>query len=252
MNGPSLDGLKKLFSFEKKKDLERYCRDLTISSDEFVALVLACNSTGQPFLHEISCRDKIPPHLVPTDPEIEALTSTPAGTFLSGDAAKAASKMSQSFVERRYLVGHMFFTPDYAQWHFFCFDQRDLETSDNHWKFGSHVHFVNWLWPGQNPKSILSDFVTEEERAGGAIHLRFVEPTQEACMDIKQCEFDAPVEKRSSTGIYEGMFNENVGFRFEVEIDSTKRKHVEEMLNRFEKMANDFKETWQTKLASIR
>lgn len=159
MSESNLESLMKIFSFETKKDLERYCRDLTISSEDFFHLLLACESSGEPFLHEISYRDKVPPHLVPSDSEIQALTNTPAGTFLSGDAAKAVGKRSQSFVERRYLVGHMFFRPDYTQWHFFCFDQRDLETTGNHWKGGSHVHFVNWLWPGQDPKSILSDFV---------------------------------------------------------------------------------------------
>ena len=137
--------LLKLFSFEKKQELERYCRDVTIRSEDFFALVLACELSGEPFRHEISYRDKMPEHLVPSEPEIEALKGTPAGSLLTGGAAKAARKMSQLFKDRRYLVGHLFFTLDYSKWHFFCFDQRDLETRGNHWKEGSHVHFVNWL-----------------------------------------------------------------------------------------------------------
>src|SRR5579864_6027144 len=221
MSKSNLESLLKIFSFEKIKDLERYCRDLTIRSDDFFALVLACEHSGEPFAHEMSHRDKVPTHLVPSDSEIEALKSTPAGTWLSGDAAKAARKMSQSFEERRYLVGHMFFTSDYSKWHFFCFDQRDLENTGNHWKKGSHVHFVNWLWPGQNAKSVWSNFVAEDNRPSRAIHLRFIEPQEEAGMKIKECEFDCPVEKRSSTGLHKGMFNEDVGFRFEVEINGT-------------------------------
>jgi hypothetical protein len=251
MSESNLESLLKLFSFENRKDLGRYCRDLTIRSADFFTLVLACEHSGKPFAHEISYRDKVPTHLVPSDAEIEALKNTPAGTLLSGEAAKAARKMSHSFAERRYLVGHMFFTPDYSQWHFFCFDQRDLQSTGNHWKEGSHVHFVNWLWSGQDPQSVWSNFVTEDDRPGRTIHLRFVEPPEETGMEIKTCEFDCPVEKRSSTGIHKGMFNEDVGFRFAVEIKGTDRKDIEDMLKLFERTATDFKETWQKKLASL-
>jgi len=230
----------------------KYCRDLTISSGDFVTLVLACKMSGRPFNHQIDYRDRLPDHLVPSDSEIAALESTPAGSDLKGEAAKAVSKMSQSFIERRYLVGHLFFEPDYSQWHFFCFDQRDLETTGNHWKEGSHVHFVNWLWPGQDPKSVLSDFVTEEERPGGAIHLRFVDPPKDTGMKTKKCEFTGPVEKRRASGLFDGMFNEDVSFQFEVVINGTDRKHIEAMLNLFERVATDFRKTWQNKLETFK
>jgi hypothetical protein len=48
------------------------------------------------------------------------------------------------------------------------------------------------------------------------------------------------------------MFNEDVGFRFEVEIKGTDRKDIEDMLKLFEQTATDFKETWQKKLASLK
>jgi len=53
MAEPSLDSLLKI-SFETKKDLERYCRNLTVSSDDFFKLVLACELSGTPFLHAIT------------------------------------------------------------------------------------------------------------------------------------------------------------------------------------------------------
>jgi len=113
MSEPSLDSLIRIFSFKKKQNLVKYCRDLTISSGDFVTLVLACEMSGQPFNHRIDYRDRLPDHLVPSDSEIAALESTPAGSDLKGEAAKAVSKMSQSFIERRYLVGHLFFQPYY-------------------------------------------------------------------------------------------------------------------------------------------
>lgn len=175
MSESNLESLLKMLSFEKKGELEKYCRNVVISSKDFFALVVACELSRNPFSHEISYRDKVPEHLDPSDSEIQALENTAAGSLLTGDAEKAVRKMSQMFEERRYLVGHMFFAPDLSKWHFFCFDQRDLETKGNHWKEGSHVHFINWLWPGHGAKAVWSDFVTEDLRPGGAIHLRFSE-----------------------------------------------------------------------------
>jgi hypothetical protein len=88
----------KIFSFEKKGDLEKYCRSVVISSRDFFALVVACELTRNPFSHEISYRDKVSEHLNPSDSEIQALKSTPAGSLLTGDAEKAVRKMSQMFV----------------------------------------------------------------------------------------------------------------------------------------------------------
>jgi hypothetical protein len=252
MGGSSLESLLKLFSFEKKRDVERHCRTLTVRVEDFVALVMACDASGQPFAHEISYRDKVPPQLIPSDDEIEALESTPAGTFLSGAAAKAASKMSQSFVDRRYFVGHMFFTPDHSRWHFFCFDLRDLQTEGNHWTEGSHVHFVNWLWPRLDAKSVWSHFLTSDDRPGGDIHLRFVGHQKDKKMKIKKCEFTGPVTERRSTVLHEGMFDEDVRFCFEVEIKGTDPRQIGDMLKLFEQSSSSFLETWRQKLASLR
>lgn len=64
-------------------------------------------------------------------------------------------------------------------------------------------------------------------------------------MEIKKCEFDHPVERKSSTGVYSGMFNEDVGFRFQVRVRVTDPKDVKEMLNLFNKAAADFNDTWK-------
>jgi hypothetical protein len=171
--GSNLEGLLKIFTFSKKKDLERYCRGLVVNGCDFVSLILHCEQRGDPFIHQISHRDIVPEHLLPSESEHKALSDNSPG-LLTPEAAKAVSKMSQIFTERRYLVGHIFYTPSLSEWHFFCFDQRDLEDErPNHWKEGPHVHFINWLWPGQDAKSVWSNFVGENQRPGSVIHLRF-------------------------------------------------------------------------------
>jgi hypothetical protein len=176
MSGSNLEGLLKIFYFEKKSELEHYCRTLQVSGDDFSALILSCETYAVPFLHQIYYRDVVPAHLEPSDSETQALKDNAPGP-LTPAAAKAVRKMFQMFEERRYLVGHIFYTPDFSRWHFFCFDQRDLEEDKpNHWKQGAHVHFINWLWPGQDAQSAWSKFVNENGRPDGSVHLRFSSP----------------------------------------------------------------------------
>lgn len=173
VDAPSLEGLLKIFSFEKKRELEQYCRRLVISIEHFADLVLSCEMSGRPFLHKISYRDRQPKHLHLSEEDIKALGDNGVGP-LTPAAAKAVRKMGQMFEERRYLVGHIFYVADLSKWHFFCFDQRDLEhRKPNHWREGSHVHFINWLWPGQDARSMWSNFVEGDYRPGDALHVRF-------------------------------------------------------------------------------
>lgn len=66
---PSLDGLLKIFTFKKKRELEQYCRTLVISGEHFADLVFRCEMTGWPFLHKINYRDRVPEHLNLSDPK---------------------------------------------------------------------------------------------------------------------------------------------------------------------------------------
>jgi hypothetical protein len=173
MGETNVKGLLKVFEFEKKRELERYCRNTVISGSDFADLILACECSGVPFLHRINYRDIVPDHLFPSDSERKALEDNGPG-LLGPEAAKAVRKMGQLFEERRYLVGHMFYTLNLSIWHFFCFDQRDLEDRrPNHWKEGAHVHFMNWLWPKQDAQSVWSNFVNGNYRPGNSIHLRW-------------------------------------------------------------------------------
>jgi len=70
-------------------------------------------------------------------------------------------------------------------------------------------------------------------------------------MKIKKCAFDERSKLVSSTGIHDGMFNQDVGFRFEVDIKVTDRKDIEAMLKLFDEAATGFKETWGKVLADL-
>ena len=169
-----LEGLFKIFTFDKKRDLERYCRDVVVYGSDFAAFIRACNgSEALPFFHRIYYHDIVPEHLVPTDAGRAAIAANGVG-LLKPEARKAVRKVFQLFEDRRWLVGHMFYTESLYEWHFFCFDQRDTEASRrNHWKNGAHMHFVNWLWPNYGARLVWSAFAANNVTPGGSVHIRY-------------------------------------------------------------------------------
>jgi hypothetical protein len=51
--------LLKLFTFDKKRELEKYCRDVVIKSTDFANFILTCEVAGLPFRHQIYYRDHV-------------------------------------------------------------------------------------------------------------------------------------------------------------------------------------------------
>jgi hypothetical protein len=168
-----LEGLLTLFTFDKRRNLEKYCRDVVVHSHDFAALIKECERGKMPFLHRIHYRDYVPEYLEPSEAGLKTLAKSRVGP-LQGDALKTVRKHRQLLQQRRYLVGHMFYTRTLYEWHFFYFDQRDLEGERvNHWKGGSHIHFINWLWPEHTAQSLWSRFTSGNVQMGGSFHLRY-------------------------------------------------------------------------------
>jgi hypothetical protein len=169
------EALLKMFDFDKKRELEKYCRDVVINSSDFANFILACELGSFPLLHKIHYRDHVPEHLYLSDQDTAALAANPVGP-LQPDAQKAVRKISQMFKDRRYLVGHIFYLPDLSKWHFFQFDQRDLEDErGNHWKEGAHVHFLNWLWPNYDATTLWENFTSGKAKMNDSLHVRYLD-----------------------------------------------------------------------------
>lgn len=170
-----IEAFLKLFTFDKKRELEKYCRDFVIDSDVFVDFILACEMGRLPLRHQIHYRDHVPEHLHLTDQDTAALAANPVGLLQPG-AQKAIRKIGQMFKDRRYLVGHIFYVPDLTEWHFFQFDQRDLEDErGNHWKEGAHIHFLNWLWPNYDAKTLWENFTSGKAKMNDSLHVRYLD-----------------------------------------------------------------------------
>ena len=117
--------------------------------------------------------EKDVPIAIPSD-ERAALADNGVGPLL-GKARKCVTKLFQLARERRYSVGHLFYSADLSNWHFFQFDQRDLAKRENHWEGGPHVHFINHLWPNHNAKALWASFVAETNKLSGSVYVRFID-----------------------------------------------------------------------------
>jgi hypothetical protein len=144
---------------EKKSLLSTLCKKTTISQEEFANFIVASEGGLLPWLHKISYRDFIPEHLRLTEADRTALVGAKGGEPAPRAAQKSLTKTAQIFEQRRYLVGHLFYTPTLTNWHLFYFDQRDTEQRrPNHWQGGSHLHLVNCLWPKHDCQTTWSYF----------------------------------------------------------------------------------------------
>ncbi len=167
--------LKRLFDFDKKSSLEKYCKDLVIKKGDFAKLIINSYKIG--YSHSINYNDFLPEHLNPTADDFKAFDGAKVGERLTGSAKKAANKMTQIFEQRRYLVTHIFWNED--KWHLFYFDQRDMEYRfENHWKKGSHIHFINYLWPNLDPSNVWAVFNKANGSVGGKLHIKY-DPEEE-------------------------------------------------------------------------
>ncbi|WP_222427629.1 hypothetical protein [Desulfobotulus alkaliphilus] len=81
----------------------------------------------------------------------------------SNEGKKAIRRLFKTHGERKYKVGHMFFSKErihpLSEWHFVFFEINETDNRNNHWVLGAHVHIVNYLWPNLNCQEIWSDFV---------------------------------------------------------------------------------------------
>lgn len=170
MSDSSLDDLISILSIDRKQELKRHCRVATITQTDFANLIMTCMAGGIPLSHRRHHRGYIPDHLQLSEHDIGALT--PTGQFKER-AQKTMRKVSAIFNERRLLSGHIFLSPDHSRWHLFYFDQRDFSERNNHWDGGSHIHLINWLWPGRTAQSTWREFCDGNPNMKGALHIRF-------------------------------------------------------------------------------
>lgn len=167
-----IEGLLKIFLIDNKKELKKYCKSLTIHFDDFINLIGLCETFNIGMKHRIYQKDIIPEDVDITKDDIEEIVKD-SSTEATKRSKKFSRKAFQFFDVRRYLVAHVFYLPPGTKyWHFFYFDQRDLNETNNHWSFGAHIHFINYLWTEYTSKGIWEEFMSDKPKFKNALHIR--------------------------------------------------------------------------------
>ncbi len=97
MSRESLEKLVGLLNLGRKREIERYCRDLVITSEDLADVLLAARVAGLgPYRYAVHFRELTPEHLEPTDEDREALGRNGVGP-LSVRAQRTVRKIDQIF-----------------------------------------------------------------------------------------------------------------------------------------------------------
>lgn len=173
MSSESMERFLGLFNLSKKKQVERYCQDIVITSEDFANVLLAARITGLgPYRYACHFQEATPEHLHPKNEELSALGSNGVGK-LKGPALKAMWKVNQIFRDRRLLAMHLFYTPSQKYWHLFYFDQRDYDARENHWKHGPHIHYSQDLFTKEPLEQVWSHATSDKPRFPPSLHVRY-------------------------------------------------------------------------------
>jgi hypothetical protein len=159
----NMDALEKIFTINKKSLLESHCKKNIIYGNDFFLVIWACEYRYLPWSHQVFTHgNRIPKHL---SESIEKSLM---------DGRKEIKGFKQIFMEGKAQVGHMFYLPDFSNWHFIFFDRNCLPCNNSHWKCGPHIHLVNHLWPNYKPQTLWDNFTVNATIPPDSLHIRYV------------------------------------------------------------------------------
>lgn len=173
----AFESLANLLNFEKKREVEKYCRALEVRSGAFTNLIL-CGRTGALHPYQYACRFRhdMPSHLNPTQAEIHAAGRVKVGPLRGqGAASKFFRKIFQSYEERRLFAAHLFYSPCQRWWHLFYFDQRDRSEYRNHWRHGPHIHYTSDMFTHHPLPTAWEHVCDGHTNLLKGLHLRYID-----------------------------------------------------------------------------
>lgn len=164
-----------LFEANTKNEVKRLCSNLELSFDDIRYLVKLSEAKviEFPYLHACKLYEHVPESLKLTKKNIDAFTSNGVGK-LSPQAKKTVNIIFEMPKQIKRSTAHLFYHPDHQFWHLFYFDIRDRDVDSNHWEYGTHLHYVSWVWPNLECRSVWKSFCESGKKGiGGDLHIRF-------------------------------------------------------------------------------
>lgn len=131
-----------LFDKVKKNDVKKICKNLKITERDLFLLIVNSEQIG--FSHSSKHLSFIPDHHHYEKGDINKLADTQECPKIR---KKMMSKISGAFNERKNISCHLF--QNGIMWHCFYFSYEDslnMPSVKQHWKFGTHIHYVSYIW----------------------------------------------------------------------------------------------------------
>lgn len=134
------ESIARLFSLNTKAEVTKYVQGLTIHQDDLVCAIAYPSLGG--YAHMRGHYEWQPDDAQLTPDDIDIVRDEGR----HHEIGRFVAKLNNWRETRKHLSAHLFVQP--GRWHVLYFTFNDMEAREpNHWKFGSHVHFVNYLWP---------------------------------------------------------------------------------------------------------
>jgi hypothetical protein len=166
----AMESLLNLFGAPSKAEAQKIADQLVLPWAALAQFILAARLGAlDPYRYACHFDEGTPSHLIPTDDERNAFARSGVGKITDPKALKFLSKTSQTFVERKLLAVHFFYTPTQERWHLIHLRQQDIDDYKPHWEGGRHVHYTSDRFINQ-PANV----VWEQVRAAGTVKMRTV------------------------------------------------------------------------------
>ncbi|MCS6096198.1 hypothetical protein [Shewanella baltica] len=170
----SFTSLVEMLNLERKRELAIHCKNLVIYQQDLTALIIgAQHGVFAPYKYANHFEKKIPDSLVPNEAEHKAFTENWSGAFRTKLTQKFPRKIFQLVKQQRCRSAHLLYTPNQRYWHLFYFDNHDTLKSKNHWKCGSHIHYVSYLWPELTLQNVWAQVQTGELKFSQKLHIKY-------------------------------------------------------------------------------
>lgn len=151
--------LKTLLSYTKKSKLVAYCKRITISEIELALLIHNCSQIE--YTHKSKFLEYVP--------ENRELTETDRTVMIKNEPNKFFNKIRAIFRERKNYMVHLFESGKI--WHCIYYTYHEMETDNNQFEYGPHLHFVNYLWPEYTKRKVWESFDQRQHNIEG-VHIR--------------------------------------------------------------------------------
>jgi hypothetical protein len=165
-----------LFNCKSKKELIKLSNSIVIHQQDFVTLILAAQHNElSPYMYANHFDRQIPYHLIPNEEEHKAISENGVGKYQTRKAQKFANKIFTLPDQQKLTAVHLFYTSDQKYWNLFYFSDKDRTKYNNHWKHGSHIHFVSDLWSNLSLSSVWEKVCSGTFSFSSKLHLKYID-----------------------------------------------------------------------------